>query len=250
MLQAVATPAQTKSKNKNSNKNRDSPQRKSAPVRAKVESKRQNVLIAGDHPLTRKGIGAVIGVVDGLVICGEVGTGAEVLAALDLLSPDILIVDVSLRNGMGIRFVEACKQHSSRLKILAISCHEEWLHAGRTLRAGAMAYLSKMAEPELLIQAVQNLAAGKAFVSPDMMTRMLAGTSSKQADDPISTLTQREIQVFELIGAGKTSHGIAKNLELSVHTVETYRERLKVKLDVKHGADLTFQAIVWRLLHE
>ncbi len=215
-------------------------------------AKRQmKLLVASDCPLTRAGIVATIRDVPGHQLCGEAASCDDLLASLDATGAELLILDISTKNGMGIPLVEQCRQANERLRILVLCSYEEWLYAARVMKAGAMACLGRSASQEVVIQALRSLIAGQVYIRPEVMSRMIGHTDQGgQSRDPISLLTEREFQIFELLGQGKTGQAIARLLKISPHTVETYRERLKTKLDVDNGAELVFQATVWRLLHE
>jgi DNA-binding NarL/FixJ family response regulator len=213
--------------------------------------KNVKLLVASDCPLMRAGLIATIRDEPGHQICGEATSCDDVLASLDASGAEVLILDISTRNGMGIQLVTECRQHHDQLRILVLSSYEEWLYAAQILKAGAMACIGRSSPLDIVVQALRSLIAGKVFIKPELVARMVGHTDRNCLQcNPISQLTQREFQIFELIGQGKTSKAIARSLKISVHTVETYRERLKMKLDAGNGAELVFQAIVWRLLHE
>lgn len=216
-----------------------------------VIERSQELLLVSDSPLTRHGIKSILSGDSNLHISAEAATREAVLVALDKIDVDILVIEVSVRNDLGIRLIEQCKERCNGLRILALSNHDEWLYVGRILKAGAMGYVSKNATTEIIFDAVKHLKDGRNFVCPAIISQLLLQNDGPQGvnRDPISQLTAREFQIFELIGQGKTSRSIARMLGLSPHTVETYRERLKTKLNVGSGADLVFRAIVWTLLH-
>ena len=213
--------------------------------------KNVKLLVASDCPLTRAGIMASIRDEPGHQICGEETSCDDLLTSLDASGAEVLILDISMRNGRGIQLVKQCRQHHDQLRILVLSSYEEWLYAAQVLKAGAMACIGRSSPLDTVVQALRSLIAGQVYIKPEVMSRMIGHTDQDgQLRDPISLLTEREFQIFELIGQGKTSKAIARALGISVHTVETYRERLKTKLDTSNGAELVFQATVWRLMHE
>jgi DNA-binding NarL/FixJ family response regulator len=221
-------------------------------VESDVGESAPQLLIVCDHPIARCGLLAILADEPGLRVCGEAATLDDALSAVAHHDPDFLILDVSYKNGQGVYLVQQCRQQSERLRILVLSSHEEWLYAGRMLQAGAMAYLSRNATPSMVVDALRKIMSGEIYLSPEVSQQLLAdgvnGTHGSFAH-PMSRLTDRELQVFELIGQGKTTRAMARTLKLSAHTIETYRERIRTKLNITSGADLTFRAILWVLLH-
>lgn len=209
--------------------------------------------LVSDFPLLRFAIAAILMEQNGFSCCGEAEDleGAnELIADLQL---DVLFVDLSLKNGVGLEAIREIKSANERLRILVMSHYDDALYAGQALAAGASGYLPKQASPEEVIAAFKHVAEGKVYLTPEASQRMLCravqGKSGKSAD-PISLLTERELQVFELLGGGNSTQRIANQLGLSIHTVETYRERIRAKIDAKNGFDLSFRAIVWVLLNK
>lgn len=210
---------------------------------------RFRVLLVDDHPLVRRGIADVIAREDDLEVCGEAADVTEALSAVERTAPDLVLVDLTLKSGHGIELIEKIKAQDARIKTLVSSMHDETLFAERVLQAGAMGYLTKQESPETLIGAIRQVLRGEVYLSPRMTSRLLrrvtSGTVSK--DDPIAGFSNREIEVFEMIGQGITIQQIAARLHLSPKTVETHREKIKQKLNLKNSTELNRRAVQWVL---
>jgi DNA-binding NarL/FixJ family response regulator len=209
------------------------------------------VLLVDDHPIVRRGIAELIGREADLAVCGEASTMQEAIALADKLKPDLMIVDVSLDGNNG---VELMKNMAGRMStpVLAYSMHDESIYAERCLHAGARGYLMKQASPEVLLEAIRHVLSGKTYLSDRMSERLLGkfvGSSKSKTPtaSPIDTLSDRELEVLQLLGNGQTTAQIAEQLCLSVKTVETYREHLKQKLNLADGQKLMRYAIEWAL---
>ncbi len=165
--------------------------------------------------------------------------------------PDFVIVDISLKNGHGIELIKQIHVQDDSIKMLVLSMHDESLFAKHKLSAqGAMGYLNKEQSRTRILDAIRTILSGKVFLSEAMTSRMLTRTMGKTEQDdktPIETLSDRELQVFELIGQGLTVREIASKLQLSPKTVETYRENIKSKLDVGNATELVRHAVQWRM---
>lgn len=215
-----------------------------APMRA--------VLIVSEMPLVRMGLAHLLQSQQRYAVCGQCETADEARKLVRELRPDFLILDLSLRANLGLNLVEELKQELPSVQILVTSTHEDSLFAGMALRAGATGFVNKNVSPAEVLQGLRQLDAGRIFVSPHIAHEMLgqvAGKSSGESTNLFSSLSERELATFELIGKGWTTRRIARQLDISVHTVETYRERLRTKLGIKNSAELTFRAIVWVLLN-
>jgi len=204
-----------------------------------------------DHPIVRRGIAELIGREADLAVCGEASTMQEAMALADKLKPGLMIVDVSLDGNNG---VELMKNMSGRIStpVLAYSMHDETIYAERCLHAGARGYLMKQARPETLLEAIRYVLSGKTYLSDRMSERLLgkfvgSGKSKTPTASPIDRLSDRELEVLQLLGNGQTTAQIAEQLCLSVKTVETYREHLKQKLNLADGQKLVRYAIEWAL---
>lgn len=204
-----------------------------------------------DHPIVRRGIAELIGREADLAVCGEASTMQEAMALAGKLRPGLMIVDVSLDGNNG---VELMKNISGRIStpVLAYSMHDETIYAERCLHAGARGYLMKQAPPEVLLEAIRHVLGGKTYLSDRMSERLLgkfvgSSKSKTPSASPIDTLSDRELEVLQLLGNGQTTAQIADQLCLSVKTVETYREHLKQKLNLADGQKLMRYAVEWAL---
>lgn len=208
------------------------------------------ILIVDDHQIVRQGYELLLEAEPGFQIIGGTGDVTEATRLCFELHPDLAIVDISLRNGHGL---ELCKQIRAwneqgvrSTKTLVVSAHDEDLYAERALHAGASGYLNKGETSDNLRTAIRRVLAGKVFVSPAITDRLLNRLSHGQdepAHSPVDKLSDRELEVFELIGQGLTTRQVAENLDLSPKTVETYRENLKVKLKVSNANQLVRAAV-------
>jgi DNA-binding NarL/FixJ family response regulator len=209
---------------------------------------RAKVLIVDDHPLVRQGLAARIAGEPDLEVCGEASGVDEALALLDATEPALVIVDLMLKAGHGLTLVKKVAQRAPRTKILVLSAHEEALFGERSIRAGAHGYVNKQEAQEKIIAAMRAVLRGERFLSAETIQRLIgraAGTRSKEKG--IESLSDRELEVFELIGRGKSTRSIAQKLHLSVHTIESHRENIRAKLSLQNGAELVQRAVQWVL---
>ena len=208
------------------------------------------ILIVDDHPVVRRGLAELIADEPDMEVFGEAATGAEALKCLDDLQPDVVIVDISLKDSHGIELIKQIKARDDQVKMLVWSMHDESLYAERALRAGAMGYLNKEEPIDRVIEAIRQVLRGHVHLSSKMVEKLLhraVSGSEPHERSNIETLSDRELEVFELIGQGLTTREIAKKLHLSIKTIETYRENVKSKLDLKTGGELTRHAVQWAL---
>jgi len=209
-----------------------------------------SIFLVEDHPVMRDGIASQIRSEPDLTVCGEAEDANEALRLIQQLSPDLVIVDISLKSGHGIDLVRRIHEVDPKLKMLVNSMYEESVYAERALQAGAMGYLSKQAARGTLVPAIRTLLSGRTYLSPEMTERILksrVGGKLQVGKSPIESLSNRELEVLTLIGQGKTTGAIAKQLHLSVHTIDTYREKLKIKLQLANSAQLNRYAAQWVL---
>ena len=206
------------------------------------------VLLVDDHAMLREGLSGFLGKQPDLEICGEAAGAPEAMQQVLEKKPDFVIVDISLKSGHGIELIKQIHAQDDKIKILVLSMHDESLFAERAIRAGAMGYLNKEQSRTRILDAIRSILEGNVFLSEAMTKRMLSRTMGKSgaADkSPVETLSDRELQVFELIGKGLTIRGIATQLQLSPKTVETYRENIKTKLNVNNATELVRHAVQW-----
>lgn len=220
----------------------------STPERATPTSARARILLVDDHALMRRGLSALIGDQPDLVVCGEAADGVEGMARLASLNPDLVVVDISLKTGHGLDLIRQIRARDGRARILVLSMHDEKLFAERALRAGAMGYVNKEEAPGKVIDAIRQVLAGKVALSPALTERLLqraTGSGETNIRLPSECLSDRELTVFQMIGQGLPTREIAARLQLSIKTVETYREHIKAKLGLKNSAELSRHAAQW-----
>ena len=212
--------------------------------------KKIRVIIVDDHAVVREGLALLINREPNLEVCGEAADMGEALQLFFGLKPDVVITDISLQKDSGLELIKELIGRDKLIKILVWSMHEEELYAERALRAGAKGFVNKSVPASTLIQAISKVASGKVYLSPSMTERMLTrqvGGNTVTTDSPMELLSDRELDVFERIGRGEPSRTIAENLHLSVKTIDTYREHIKKKLNLKNAAELTKHAVQWVL---
>ncbi len=208
------------------------------------------VLVVDDHPIMRQGYSQLISLQPDLEMCGEAADVQEALRAVETTHPDLVIIDISLKDSNGIELMKQLRARDPHLKMLVVSMHDESLFAERALHAGASGYINKEETTEKLIDALRHVLAGKIFLSPAMTERMLnraAGHNDDLQESPLASLSDRELEVFELIGKGLTTRRIASKLHLSSKTVDTYRQNIKTKLNLSNATELTLHAAQWAL---
>jgi DNA-binding NarL/FixJ family response regulator len=207
---------------------------------------KRRILLIDDHPLLRKGIGQLINEQEDLVVCGEAEDRAGALTAIEQTQPDLAVVDLSLKDDLGLELIKDCRVRFPTLLILVLSMHDEKLYAERVLRAGARGYIMKAEASDKVLAALREVLSGGVFVSSSVADQILdkaTGAPRLSAGPQWGKLTDREAEVFLLIGKGYGSQQIAKRLHLSVKTIETHRANIKQKLGLATTQDLLQQAI-------
>ena len=209
---------------------------------------RTQVFLVDDHPLVRESLARLIEQQPDLHVCGEADTAASALAAIGAARPDVAIVDLSLGDRSGIDLIRDLKQIHPRVAVLVLSMHDEQLYAERALRAGARGYIMKREATRNVILAIRRVLAGKIAVSDrvaeSLAERLVSGAPSG-AESPVATLSDRELEVFRLMGEGRLTRQIAEALHLSVKTVQAYQARIKEKLGVTTANELLREAVRW-----
>jgi DNA-binding NarL/FixJ family response regulator len=207
------------------------------------------ILIVDDHPVFRLGLAQMLGTEEGLAVCGEAQSAELALERLDELAPDLVVVDISLAGASGLDLVKRLRERRPELPALVLSMYDETLFASRSLRAGARGYVNKQEPVEEMIAAVREVLAGGTYLSPRMRTRLEARTGAEAGElgAPAACLSNRELEVFGLIGEGLRTREIAERLGIAVKTVETYREHIKEKLGLESGPELARRAVAWVL---
>jgi DNA-binding NarL/FixJ family response regulator len=198
------------------------------------------ILVVDDHPIVRLGIRQMISTEPDLDICGEADSVEAALRLAGTLKPDLALVDLSLADGTALALIRELRERAPGMEVLVLSMHDETLYAERVLRAGARGYIMKQTAIDGLVSAIHQVASGGVYVSP-RMTQSVLERLRDAATRPaglLSTLTDRELEVFDLIGHGKSTAAIARELAVSVKTIETYRANIKTKLKLKGASDL------------
>jgi DNA-binding NarL/FixJ family response regulator len=211
-----------------------------------AEAKR--IVIVDDHPLFRKGLEQLIHSDQKFTICGEAGNAAEAMDVIRRLHPDLAIVDLSLPGANGIELIKNIRAEFPKLTILVLSMHDESLYAVRALRAGAQGYVMKHEAMANVIQAIQEVLSGRPYLSPAMAAQVITKFAYGQVEgepDPTERLSDRELEILELIGKGSEVRQIAKLLHLSPKTVETHRAHIKEKLQLKNSREVARFALQW-----
>ena len=198
------------------------------------------ILMVDDHPIVRFGIRQMINTQTDLEICAEADSAESALELARMWTPDVALVDLSLAQGSSLGLIRELREAVAGMEILVLSMHDEALYAERALRAGARGYIMKQAAIEGLIDAIRQVGNGRIYLSESLTQRALERLRNPEAGYPdlLGTLTDRELQVLDLIGYGKTTSDIAEQLEVSIKTIETYRSNIKTKLNLKDANDL------------
>ena len=219
-------------------------------VTQKGAGKTVRIFVVDDHPIVRHGLSQLIAQERDLKVCGGAAAVPEALVEIPRLKPDLVLVDVSLQSGSGIELVKTLRGLMPRLPIIMLSMHDEMLCAERALRAGANGYIMKSEPPETVLKAVRAVLRGEIYVGERMAHRMLsgllgAGKGEKRKPGGIGSLTDRQLEIFDMIGRGIGTRDIADRLQLSVKTVETHRSYIKQKLGLSKGSELLQVALSW-----
>ncbi len=210
--------------------------------------RKQQVLIVDDHPMMREGLAQLINHEADLTVCAQAGAAGEAFELVEKTSPDLALVDISLPDKSGLELIKDLHTFYPGLPMLVISMHDESLHAERALRAGARGYIMKQEGGEKLLQAIRQVLGGHIYVSHKMSARILetfSGRRARASRSPIERLTDREFEVFSLIGQGVGTREIAKRLSLSIKTIEVHRANIKQKLGLKGATELVRHAVRW-----
>ncbi len=206
------------------------------------------ILLIDDHPLLRNGIAQLIAQQKDLVVCGEVDDSLKALDAIEKNEPDIVVLDITLKKMSGIEVLKHIKVRFPRVKVLILSMHDETLYAPRALRAGASGYIMKQEAAENVISALRKILSGEVYISERMATQMLSrmvGGRATPISSPVDLLSDRELEVFTLLGKGDGTRDIAEKLNLSVKTIESHRAHIKEKLNLKNATELVRHAVQW-----
>jgi DNA-binding NarL/FixJ family response regulator len=217
-----------------------------APETGLSEAKR--IMIVDDHPMMRAGVIQLIEKQPGMSVCGEAGSPAEAMELIANCRPDLILVDISMKGSSGLEFIKNVTAVHGHIPMLVVSMHDEKVYAERALRAGACGYIMKEESAEYLIIAIKRVLEGGVYLSKEMSTRLLKAIGNPQTrntDSPLQKLTDREFEVFRLIGEGKTTEEIAQHLHISPKTVDVHRFQIKEKLRLTSSTALVHYAVRW-----
>jgi DNA-binding NarL/FixJ family response regulator len=213
-----------------------------------MSDKKERVVIVDDHPLFRERLAQLINHELDMEVCGEAENAQQGIQLIRNTSPDLAIVDITLKGSSGLELIKSIKALSIGIPILVLSMHDEALYAARALRAGATGYITKHQAADQVVIAVRRVLGGEVYLSETMTAAFLKSLTScgvKNIPRPVDRLTDRELEVLELIGNGNTTREIAKTLKLGVATVDTHRTRIKEKMNFQNATELQHFAIRW-----
>jgi DNA-binding NarL/FixJ family response regulator len=217
-------------------------------MKAPKTKTRKQVMIVDDHPMMREGLAQLLDHEPDLRVCFQADTAAQAFGFITSHVPDLLLLDISLPDRSGVELIKDIQKLRPELPVLVVSMHDESVYAERVLRAGGRGYIMKQEGGKKLMQAVRQVLAGKIYVSDKMAERILelfSGHQNSSSQTPLARLSDREFEIFQLIGRAKGTREISQQLHLSVKTVEVHRANIRKKLELRTGADLVQYAIRW-----
>lgn len=207
------------------------------------------ILLVDDHPLLREGLGRLIAAESGLEVCGMAGTVQEALSLVEALKPNLVVTDLTLPGRNGLELIKDLNSTHPEIPIIVLSMHDELIYAERVLRAGGRGYVMKDSPPDRLIEAIRIVLDGGVFASRTVTNHFLKSLSTNKGPTkpsfPLERLTDREMEVFELIGQAKSNHDIANRLGISPRTLDAHRAHIREKLGLGDSNELTRHAIRW-----
>lgn len=209
---------------------------------------KKKIVIVDDHPLLRERLAQLINNELDMEVIGEAESAKEAIQFIRERSPDLAIIDVTLKDSSGLELIKSIKTLSIGVPILVLSMHDESLYAERVLRAGATGYITKHQAADEVLSAIRRVLAGEVYMSEKMTSvflKSLTATGVKRIPRPIDRLTDRELEVLDMIGRGHTTRQISDTLQLGVATIDTYRARIKEKMNFRNAAELQHFAIRW-----
>ncbi len=215
----------------------------------KEGERKKQVLVIDDHPIVREGLADLINKEADISVCGCAKDIPDAIHAIEHLKPDIVTVDISLERSSGLELIKDIKARFPGLPMLALSMHQESFYAERAIRAGAKGYITKHEATKQVITAIRAVLEGRLYLSDKMKNELLSTLihrgDSDEEESPVGDLTDRELEVFSLLGQGKGTRQIAEQFSVSVKTIETYRSRIKEKLNISNGSELLLRAFQW-----
>lgn len=215
---------------------------------ARGEQAKKRILVVDDHPVVREAVRALLAEEPDLEVCAEAASAADALSAMKKSEPDLAIVDLRLKDSSGLDLIKDIRIRHGNVPVLVLSMRDEGLYAERVLRAGARGYVTKEEGPDKILQGIRKVLQGHIYLSDRMASKVLAKMAEGPGEpgaSPVAALSDRELAVFELIGAGLATRQIAEQLHISPKTVESHREHIKDKLKLDTATDLLKHAIEW-----
>jgi DNA-binding NarL/FixJ family response regulator len=209
---------------------------------------KKKILIVEDHPIFRWGLSELINQEPDMVVCGDATDVSGAWKAIERLEPDLIIADITLENSDGIDLTKEINRREKTIPVLILSMHDQFLYAERALHAGARGYIMKQEAMESVVTAIRQVLAGKIYLNEKVKDQILVNLADRPAGggrSPMDRLTDRELEVFRMIGKGFSTREIASRLHLSIKTIGTYRERIKEKFNLKHANELVRHAVHW-----
>ena len=208
---------------------------------------KKRVLMVDDHPIFRAGLTSLVNLEAELTVCGAANDAAQAMQAVEKLHPDLVLLDMSLPGKGGLELLKDIRALSPQTPVLIISMHDETLYAERVIKAGGRGYIMKQEGPEKIVQAIRKVLSGSISVSERIAAQILDALSGGKggASSSVSTLTDREFEVYRLLGQGKEPHEIARTLHLSIKTVDTHRAHIRQKLGLRNATELIHHATRW-----
>jgi len=206
------------------------------------------IYIVDDHPLVRQGLSQIVANEADMEICGEAEDSPTAMKGVGEANPDAIIVDISLKGNNGLELIKNLKAIHENIPILVFSMHDETIYAQRALRAGAKAYVMKKESPSKVVEAIRRILKGEIYVSPsvaDQVLHQIVNGPGNVSTSPVDRLTDRELEVVQLIGRGLSSREIAESLHLSVKTIESHRAHVKEKLNLRNATELVQFSVQW-----
>lgn len=222
-----------------------------SPAKKKSSSKKgkkKRVFVVDDHSIVRQGIIQLINQEDDFEVCGEAEDAHQAMDGVRETKPDVVLVDLTLKDTSGLELIKNFKSLYEEMPMLVLSMHDESLYAERVLRAGARGYIMKQEATENVMVAMRQVLGGQVYVSPNIASKILHALvdgPGKGGGSPLDRLSDRELEVFQMIGRGISTREIAEKLFLSIKTVETYRAHIKEKLNLKNATELVQRAVQW-----
>lgn len=215
-----------------------------------VAGKKSKVFVVDDHPIVRQGLALLINREPDLAVCGEAEDAQTAMQSVNAIRPDIMVVDISLNGPDGLDLLKDVRMRHPDLPVLILSMHDESIYAERALRAGAQGYIMKQEATEKVLVALRRILSHEIYVSERIANRMLQryiGSPNMERPSSVADLTDRELEVFRLIGEGHSTRQIAEELHISVKTVESYQAHIKEKLSLRSARELVQHAIQWSI---